>query len=150
MPCQRGCTLHSRAHLLGGKDLIPAPALFLCRGRPVAALQVPSDYPVSHCTPLGNFIPALKCPLHPTSCVVFCLLWLFLKTNFTLPTLPKTTVSESGEKFISRESNPPTSPKLPTFLQEGNHLPRTVLPACTIWSPSEVCRTLGIAACALA
>lgn len=149
-PVREAVAFHSRAHLLGGKDLTPAPALFLFGGRPVAALQVPSNYPVSHCTPLGNFIPALKCPLHPTSCVVFCLLWLFLKTNFTLPTLPKTMVSESGEKFISRESNPLGSPKLPTFLQEGNHLPRTMLPVCAMWSPSEVCCTLGIAACALA
>ena len=45
-------------------------------------------------------------------------------------------VSESWE-FRSRESNPLSYPKLPTFLQEENHLPRTVLPACTIWPPQK-------------
>lgn len=124
-PCQRGCALPQQnlSARREGPGNNPCPVQRKTSGHP----------PVSHCTPLGNFIPALKCPLRPTSCVVFCLLWLFLKNNFTFPTLPKTMVSESWEKFRSRESNPLSSPKLPTFLQEENHLPRTVLPACTIW-----------------
>lgn len=103
MPCQRGCALpqQNMSARREGSGTNPCPVQRKTSGHP----------PVSHCTPLGNFIPALKCPPCPTSCVVFCLLWLFLKTNFSLPTLPKTMVSESWEKFRSRESNLPSSPK---------------------------------------
>lgn len=59
-------------------------------------------------------------------------------------------VSESWEKFRSRERNPLSSPKLPNLPPGREPFAKNCVTCLHHLAPSEVCRTLGIAACALA
>lgn len=46
-------------------------------------------------------------------------------------------VSDSWEALKIKRQHPLSASKLPNFLQEENHLPRTVSPACTTWPPQK-------------